>query len=107
MDVDLLGWWLAERQLPAGGFNGRPEKVLTPRSQNATLPALHNIPFPTKPPLNNIALPKFRLCFNQLPDVCYSWWVLTSMRILGRSEWIDADQLKKFILACTATSTLF
>jgi len=25
-DVDLLGWWLSERQLPCGGFNGRPDK---------------------------------------------------------------------------------
>lgn len=25
-DADLLGWWLAERQLPCGGLNGRPEK---------------------------------------------------------------------------------
>lgn len=27
MDADLLGWWLAERQLPCGGLNGRPEKL--------------------------------------------------------------------------------
>lgn len=26
VDRDLLGWWLAERQLEAGGLNGRPEK---------------------------------------------------------------------------------
>ena len=26
MDGDVLGWWLAERQLPCGGLNGRPEK---------------------------------------------------------------------------------
>lgn len=25
-DANLLGWWLAERQLPSGGLNGRPEK---------------------------------------------------------------------------------
>lgn len=23
----MLGWWLAERQLPNGGLNGRPEKL--------------------------------------------------------------------------------
>ncbi|NXS45878.1 PGTB2 transferase, partial [Balaeniceps rex] len=28
INVDLLGWWLCERQLPSGGLNGRPEKVL-------------------------------------------------------------------------------
>lgn len=27
IDADLLGWWLAERQLPSGGLNGRPEKL--------------------------------------------------------------------------------
>jgi geranylgeranyl transferase type-2 subunit beta len=26
VDAGLLGWWLAERQLPTGGLNGRPEK---------------------------------------------------------------------------------
>ena len=60
IDADLLGWWLAERQLPSGGLNGRPEK---------------------------------------LPDVCYSWWVLSAMSILGRLHWIDATALRAFILA--------
>ena len=60
VDADLLGWWLAERQLPSGGLNGRPEK---------------------------------------LPDVCYSWWVLSSLSIIGRLSWIDSKALKKFILA--------
>jgi len=55
-----LGWWLAERQLPSGGLNGRPEK---------------------------------------LPDVCYSWWVFSSLHILGRDHWIDKEKLKSFILA--------
>ena len=27
VDADNLGWWLAERQLPNGGLNGRPEKL--------------------------------------------------------------------------------
>ncbi|KRZ37120.1 Cyclin-dependent kinase 9 [Trichinella pseudospiralis] len=30
----------------------------------------------------------------KLPDVCYSWWVLASLKILGRHEWID----KHFVL---------
>lgn len=25
----------------------------------------------------------------KLPDVCYSWWVLASLRILGKIDWID------------------
>ncbi|TFK62404.1 terpenoid cyclases/Protein prenyltransferase [Pluteus cervinus] len=27
IDDQMLGWWLAERQLPNGGLNGRPEKL--------------------------------------------------------------------------------
>lgn len=27
VDTDTLGWWLAERQLPNGGLNGRPQKL--------------------------------------------------------------------------------
>ncbi|KAI5115467.1 hypothetical protein M0805_008111 [Coniferiporia weirii] len=27
VDTDSLAWWLAERQLPNGGLNGRPEKL--------------------------------------------------------------------------------
>lgn len=27
VDGDTLAWWLAERQLPNGGLNGRPEKL--------------------------------------------------------------------------------
>ncbi len=27
VDCDELGWWLAERQGPTGGLNGRPEKL--------------------------------------------------------------------------------
>ncbi|EDQ92153.1 uncharacterized protein MONBRDRAFT_14854, partial [Monosiga brevicollis MX1] len=66
VDDQLLGWWLAERQLPSGGFNGRPEK---------------------------------------LPDVCYSWWVLSAMSCLNKLDWIDQDQLRAFILACQDDET--
>jgi geranylgeranyl transferase type-2 subunit beta len=45
VDVDLLGWWLSERQCDGGGLNGRPEKQ---------------------------------------SDVCYSWWILSALSILGR-----------------------
>lgn len=36
----------------------------------------------------------------KLPDVCYSWWVLSSLAIIGRLHWIDANALENFILAC-------
>ena len=61
IDVDKVSWWLAERQLPSGGLNGRPEKKA---------------------------------------DVCYSWWVLSTLSMLGRIHWIDSDALVKFILLC-------
>jgi geranylgeranyl transferase type-2 subunit beta len=65
IDQDKLAWWLAERQLPCGGLNGRPEK---------------------------------------LEDVCYSWWVLSSLSILNRLEWIDGPSLIQFILSCQVTT---
>lgn len=48
VDVDLLGWWLCERQCDSGGLNGRPEKQA---------------------------------------DVCYSWWILSALSIIGRVRW--------------------
>jgi geranylgeranyl transferase type-2 subunit beta len=45
IDIDLLGWWLSERQCDSGGLNGRPEKQA---------------------------------------DVCYSWWILSCLSIIGR-----------------------
>ena len=48
VDIDLLGWWLSERQCDSGGLNGRPEKQA---------------------------------------DVCYSWWILSTLRIIGRVGW--------------------
>lgn len=55
---DLLGWWLAERQVDSGGLNGRPEKQA---------------------------------------DVCYSWWILSVLTIIGRVDWISRDKLAGFI----------
>lgn len=59
--IDLLSWWLAERQVDSGGLNGRPEKQ---------------------------------------SDVCYSWWILSALSILGRTSWINRDKLAGFILNC-------
>lgn len=33
-------------------------------------------------------------------DVCYSWWVLSPLAIIGRLHWIDREQLIGFILTC-------
>ncbi|KAG8544675.1 hypothetical protein GDO81_022070, partial [Engystomops pustulosus] len=40
-----------------------------------------------------------------LPDVCYSWWVLASLKIIGRLHWIDREKLRLFILACQDEET--
>lgn len=33
-------------------------------------------------------------------DVCYSWWALSSLEMLGYRNWIDAKALERFILKC-------
>jgi geranylgeranyl transferase type-2 subunit beta len=33
-------------------------------------------------------------------DVCYSWWILSSLSILGRTSWIDCTKLADFIVKC-------
>ncbi|KAI1333176.1 terpenoid cyclases/protein prenyltransferase alpha-alpha toroid [Xylariaceae sp. FL0255] len=36
-------------------------------------------------------------------DVCYSWWVLSSLSMIGRTHWIDRAKLIQFILKCQDT----
>ena len=36
----------------------------------------------------------------KLEDVCYSWWVLSSIAMLGKLHWIDGSRLTAFILRC-------
>ena len=36
----------------------------------------------------------------KLVDVCYSWWVMSSMAMIKKLHWIDADKLSQFILRC-------
>ena len=36
----------------------------------------------------------------KLEDVCYSWWVASSLAMIGRLHWIDGEKLAKFILKC-------
>jgi len=33
-------------------------------------------------------------------DVCYSWWILSALSILGKVSWINTDRLRDFILKC-------
>lgn len=41
----------------------------------------------------------------KLPDVCYSWWVLASLKIIGKLHWIDKEKMMRFILACQDEET--
>lgn len=36
----------------------------------------------------------------KLPDVCYSWWVLSSLVMINRAHWINKEKLEGFILSC-------
>ena len=36
----------------------------------------------------------------KLVDVCYSWWVMSSMALIDRLHWIDKQKLTTFILEC-------
>ena len=36
----------------------------------------------------------------KLPDVCYSWWVLSSLAIFNKKHWVDLPLLEQFILSC-------
>ena len=36
----------------------------------------------------------------KLVDVCYSWWVMSSIAMIKKLHWIDADKLSQFILQC-------
>jgi geranylgeranyl transferase type-2 subunit beta len=60
-EAERLANWLAWRQLPCGGLNGRPEKM---------------------------------------EDVCYSWWVLSSLAMLERLHYINRQGINDFILSC-------
>jgi geranylgeranyl transferase type-2 subunit beta len=33
-------------------------------------------------------------------DVCYSWWILSALSIMGRVSWINTHKLGQFILNC-------
>jgi geranylgeranyl transferase type-2 subunit beta len=76
LDGDELGAWLAERQLPSGGLNGRPEKLADVRL-----------------PLHIVAV-----MMADSGQVCYSFWVLSALAILRRLHWVDGARLEAFIL---------
>ena len=36
----------------------------------------------------------------KLPDVCYSWWVLSSVHAITKKKIVDEKSLEKYILNC-------
>ncbi|MCJ1350686.1 MAG: hypothetical protein MMC33_000667 [Icmadophila ericetorum] len=36
----------------------------------------------------------------KVEDVCYSWWAVSSLAMIGKTDWIDRDKLTEFILKC-------
>lgn len=42
----------------------------------------------------------------KLEDVCYSWWVLSSLAMIDRLHWIDRDKLVGFILSCQVSTAV-
>jgi geranylgeranyl transferase type-2 subunit beta len=36
----------------------------------------------------------------KLEDVCYSWWVGSSLSMMGRLHWTDGGRLANYILEC-------
>lgn len=36
----------------------------------------------------------------KLEDVCYSWWVMSSLATIDRLHWVDGEKLTAFILRC-------
>jgi geranylgeranyl transferase type-2 subunit beta len=36
----------------------------------------------------------------KVPDVCYAWWVVSSLVMLRRAHWIDRPALRRFVLRC-------
>jgi geranylgeranyl transferase type-2 subunit beta len=41
----------------------------------------------------------------KLEDVCYSWWVASSLEMINRLHWIDGEKLRDFILRCQVRRT--
>ena len=39
-------------------------------------------------------------CNPEYVQVCYTWWCLSALSILGRLHWLDAGALQAFILSC-------
>uniref|UniRef100_A0A915Q7S6 Geranylgeranyl transferase type-2 subunit beta n=1 Tax=Setaria digitata TaxID=48799 RepID=A0A915Q7S6_9BILA len=97
IDVERTARWLAERQCRSGGLNGRTTRFTPHYTHYRACPSTATYPLWREGEKEN----SHESCRpEKLPDVCYSWWVLASLAILGRLHWIDNKSMTKFILAC-------
>uniref|UniRef100_H3CLM1 Geranylgeranyl transferase type-2 subunit beta n=1 Tax=Tetraodon nigroviridis TaxID=99883 RepID=H3CLM1_TETNG len=95
------------------GFNFELGNVLTPAYMIwacfygfSFLPSpFHHQLYLLWPQLKNLISHAKLTCGFQLPDLCYSWWVLASLKIIGKLHWIDKAKLRTFILACQDEET--
>lgn len=108
INVEKTVEWILKCKNYDGGFGSRPGseshagQIFCCVSALAIADALHHV---------DTDLLSWWLCERQLKngglngrpqkleDVCYSWWVLSSLSTLGNVHWIDKDKLIKFILS--------
>ena len=109
---------LCERQTRSGGLNGRPEKLQvhvccgTAAGMAVACRSIMSHAFQPKyvtrsthvpehvPPAGQSCHSGLHAFLRHAQDVCYSWWCLSALSILGRLHWIDQAALTDFILDC-------
>lgn len=42
----------------------------------------------------------------KVEDVCYSWWVVSSLAMIGKLHWIDGKKLSQYILRCQVSCSV-
>ena len=94
-EINLLAWWLSERQLPNGGLNGRPEKkedVCYSWWNVSSLQMINKLDWINKDNLQEFILkcqsPFGGIChrIDQIPDLFHTLFGLTGLSLLGNPE---------------------
>ena len=89
MDEQLLGWWLCERQCDSGGLNGRPEKQVRQDDDDD-----YDDDDDDDGAVSSFLIHIYTYIHTIQADVCYSWWILSSLSILGKVDWINKSKLQ-------------
>ncbi len=111
-NLGTLTWWLAARQLPCGGLNGRPEKLedVCYRYVFSILSCYHEDIFPCRSFSSSLSPLDIDDCLYSLFSAYKhfitslfllltprSWWVLSSLAAVDSVRYISAPDLIKFI----------